>query len=372
MVAEPDIANAMCLACSSSIQPKKYAVHVTKCCNQVICDSCIRSNPRLATYDPCLACLNGIGASRGNSLFSGIRIQSRNSPSIISNDEDMFVLGYDSDDEETEEQEKHPLEESSRLSPSEPPTYEETVNPCIKEGAQPSIQYSDPDVPPPISGSGSGPSVVSTSTHARYYINSRDTIHGIALRFGVDVRFYQCLLSQTLRFRPKARELCQRNNLPFGTLNTTPHLLHTRTFLELPQSSKPVPLHYVLSEKDQANREARRAKEQAEKRLQMVTKEIDWRVAKAYVALAETPDIAGQSAEKGKKGYHVVPPTASSVPGSSGSDLAIRAVDMYLDDEKWEQDEVNAGHSSSSCQLSRSVEAKGAIDLQTKVWPRKI
>ncbi|XP_006459323.1 hypothetical protein AGABI2DRAFT_184046 [Agaricus bisporus var. bisporus H97] len=338
MVAESDIANAMCLACSSSIQSKKYAVHVTKCCNQVICDSCIRSNPRLATYDPCLACLNGIGASRGNSLFSGIRIQSRNSPSIISNDEDMFVLGYDSDDDETEEQEKHPLEESSGLSPSEPPTYEETVNPCIKEGAQPSIQYSDPDVPPPISGSGSGNSVVSTSTHARYYINSRDTIHGIALRFGVD-----------------ARELCQRNNLPFGTLNTTPHLLHTRTFLELPQSSKPVPLQYVLSEKDQANREARRAKEQAEKRLQMVTKEIDWRVAKAYVALAETPDITGQSAEKGKKGYHVVPPTASSVPGSSGSDLAIRAVDMYLDDEKWEQDEVNAGNSSQIWKIASKM-----------------
>jgi hypothetical protein len=149
----------------------------------------MQSNPRLATYDPCLACLNGIGASRGSTLFNHITIQSKKPPFIINNDESMFVLGCDSDDEETEKQEKLPIEEPSRLSPSEPPTYEETVNPRIREDVQPSIIT---DGTPPVSGS--GPSVLSVSVLDRYYINPRDTIHGIALRFGVDVRFYSMFI----------------------------------------------------------------------------------------------------------------------------------------------------------------------------------
>jgi hypothetical protein len=182
----------------------------------------------------------------------------------------------------------------------------------------------------------------------------------------------RCSLSQTLSLCLKAREICRRNSLPFSTLNTTPHLLHTRTFLELPPSSKPIPLQYVLSEEDQANREARRVKERAEKRLQMVTKEVDWHVAKAYVALAERPDNVGLSAEKRKEGSPVGPPTAPPVSSVSGGDLTLRAVDMYLDDEEWERNEINAGRSSSPHRLPRSAKAKSAMDLQTKLWPWKI
>jgi hypothetical protein len=88
----------------------------------------------------------------------------------------------------------------------------------------------------------------------------------------------------------------------------------------------------------------------------MVTKEVDWHVAKAYVALAESPDN-GLSVEKRKE---------STLSGSFGGDLAIRAVDMYLDDEEWERNEINAGHSSSPRRLPRPAKAKGAMDLQTK------
>ncbi|KAF9453427.1 hypothetical protein P691DRAFT_622982, partial [Macrolepiota fuliginosa MF-IS2] len=56
-----DLNNALCLACSSSILVNNGApVHITNCCIQAICYSCIQANPRLATYDPCLACLSGV------------------------------------------------------------------------------------------------------------------------------------------------------------------------------------------------------------------------------------------------------------------------------------------------------------------------
>ncbi|KAF9453426.1 hypothetical protein P691DRAFT_620873, partial [Macrolepiota fuliginosa MF-IS2] len=158
----------------------------------------------------------------------------------------------------------------------------------------------------------------------KYYIEPRDSVHGIALRFGVN-----------------ARELCRQNNLPFSTLSTTPHLLHTRAFLELPPSSKPIPLQYVLSEEDQAERDAQRARERAEKKLQMVTKEVDWQVAKAYIALAENVGIGDEVIRKRKEASEMKAPRP--ITGSSNDNLESRAVDMYLDDEEWEQNELDAG-----------------------------
>ncbi|KAG1887272.1 hypothetical protein F4604DRAFT_1571506, partial [Suillus subluteus] len=103
----------------------------------------------------------------------------------------------------------------------------------------------------------------------RYYINHGDTLQGIALRYGAN-----------------GRELCRLNNLPPSTLSTTPHLLHTRTFIVLPSSAKSL----SITRDADTDAGARRVREKAEKRLQMLTKEVDWRVTKAYVALADDPD----------------------------------------------------------------------------------
>ncbi|KAF9025496.1 hypothetical protein BDZ89DRAFT_902920, partial [Hymenopellis radicata] len=102
---------------------------------------------------------------------------------------------------------------------------------------------------------------------SQYYLKRTDTLQGLALRFGVD-----------------GRELCKLNNLPFSTLSITPHLLHTRDCILLPLSAKTAStdLNHPTPD-EQRRREARRA----EKRLQVVTKEADWRVARAYVALAD-------------------------------------------------------------------------------------
>ena len=78
-------------------------------------------------------------------------------------------------------------------------------------------------------------------------------------------------------------------------------------------------------------REARRARERAEKRFQTVTKETDWRIAKAYVALAETVDSESLSKEDVSKKAQLT----STVEG--------RAMDQYLDDEEWEARERHEG-----------------------------
>ena len=63
----------------------------------------------------------------------------------------------------------------------------------------------------------------------------------------------------------------------------------------------------------------------------MVTKETDWRVAKAYVALAEDVDPLSLAKEGSSK---KVQPD-SSVEG--------RAMEQYLDDEEWETQQRREG-----------------------------
>ncbi|KAF8340592.1 uncharacterized protein EI90DRAFT_2887234, partial [Cantharellus anzutake] len=146
----------------------------------------------------------------------------------------------------------------------------------------------------------------------RYYIQPGDTLSGISLRFGFD-----------------GRKLARLNKLPPSTLNTTPHLLHTRQFLNLP-SNISLPATPPLP----PGEEERRARERTEKRFAFVTKEIDYRIAKAYVALAEQDDHS-KSEVMAKEG--------GKSAGNVGSSLESRAVDAYLDDTEWEEEERRDG-----------------------------
>ena len=132
-------------------------------------------------------------------------------------------------------------------------------------------------------------------------------------------------------------ELCRLNGLPTTTLSTTPHLLHTRTTILLSPTSKPPPEDPVLGE-------ARRI-ERAERRLQTVTKEIDWRVAKAYVAIAQDSDPSEGSEKKSGKyeGGLRKTPILESEGSSQGSALENEAIDRYLDDGEWEEQERKEG-----------------------------
>lgn len=132
-------------------------------------------------------------------------------------------------------------------------------------------------------------------------------------------------------------ELCRLNDLPTTTLSTTPHLLHTRTTILLSPTSKPPP-------EDPALGEARRI-ERAEKRLQTVTKEIDWRVAKAYVAIAQSSDPSEMPEKKPGKheGGLRKTPVLASESSSQRDAVEHEAIDRYLDDTEWEEQERKEG-----------------------------
>ncbi|KAJ7127100.1 hypothetical protein C8R44DRAFT_874180 [Mycena epipterygia] len=274
----------LCLACSSSLPPKSvHPIFSTPCCGRPICPACITANPRLARYDPCLACLGGVAVVGPRRTDKQVAEPATRNVDGAVRDEDTFVLGDDEDDDEPQ---------SSAAEDS-----------------------ADPAEPPPTESAPSPPS--------KYYIKRGDTLQGISLRFGLD-----------------GRALCRLNNLPPSTLTTTPHLLHTRGFLTLPPAA-----HAKLQANDarpssaeERAREVRRARERAEKRLQTLTKEVDWRVAKAYIALAEDPDEAESFVLKQKE-------LGAPVGAAGPSRLEAVAVDRYLDDLDWEAEQLREGRS---------------------------
>ncbi|KZP31721.1 hypothetical protein FIBSPDRAFT_944792 [Athelia psychrophila] len=318
-----DRTTTLCLACSSSLPPLKagaeHSLFVTNCCRRPICPSCIASNPRLARYDPCLACLGGVGAIfAGSSKGKGPLLGPSKHVNVDGavRDEDTFVLGDDEDDEESGD-------EAEEQGP--PPAYASS----LPEGDP--VSATDPAPAPSIHGS-DGASLkstgISTSDPYKYYIRPNDNLQGIALRFSV-----------------AGRELCRLNNLPPSALSTTPHILHTRAFITLPPSARfPGDAQNVSSaaQAKERERERRLARERAEKRVQTLTKEVDWRVAKAYVALADAHDTDADSLMEGNKEGEEVGEKKRS-PGKGKSALESRAVDRYMDDEEWEERERREG-----------------------------
>ena len=147
----------------------------------------------------------------------------------------------------------------------------------------------------------------------------------------------------------KGRTLCRINALPTSTLNTTPHLLHTRTTLKLPSTVKvktdqfsphsTVQLSNESDDPEVLKRGEKRALERATKRFQIVTKEVDWQIAQAYVALSEpTESTSG-----------VLP----LLDAPSTSAVAEHAVQSYLDDVEWESRQLSNGR--RSVPLSRRI-----------------
>lgn len=243
-------------------------------------------------------------------------------------DEDTFVLGDDEDeesgDEGAQEQGPPPPYTSDSLQGDLLPTAD--PEPPIQEieGDQASLKSTG----------------ISSSNPYKYYIRPNDNLQGIALRFGVLVCFQlnsYNFCNDLLRLLLQGRELCRLNNLPPSALSTTPHILHTRAFITLPPSARLPGDAQIASSTALAKdreREQRLARERAEKRLQTLTKEVDWRVAKAYVALADAHDTDVDSVIEGKKEGN----------GKKRSKaLEGRAVDQYMDDEEWEEREHREG-----------------------------
>ncbi|KAG8824308.1 hypothetical protein FRC19_002078 [Serendipita sp. 401] len=156
---------------------------------------------------------------------------------------------------------------------------------------------------------------VDSKVPSKYWLRKGDTLHGIALRFKLN-----------------SREICKLNNLPPSTLSTTPHLLHTRSFIIL----RPATQEIEAPSPEAEERARRRKNERAAKQFQFVTKELDWRIAKTYVDLAEDQELGDDYEMKRKEAGLPIgrPDRETSAAG---------AVQRYLDDEEWEQEQLKSG-----------------------------
>ena len=132
----------------------------------------------------------------------------------------------------------------------------------------------------------------------------------------------------------QGRTLCKLNDLPPSTLRTTPHLLHTRTFLVLPHPHS----QHATNDIPRPEKEAQRERERAQVAFQRVTKETDDGIAQAYVALAEDsysgPDVLPLKAEGEKVSRRV---------DWAKHTVEEWAVDRYWDDDEWERRERAEG-----------------------------
>lgn len=110
-------------------------------------------------------------------------------------------------------------------------------------------------------------------------------------------------------------------------------------------------------------REVRRTRERAEKRLQTLTKEVDWRVAKAYIALADDPQEMELFEAKRKEGFSSTGLAKDSTgSGPAASRLELLAVDRYLDDEEWETQERMEGRSIKIAPFPCSTDGKERVN----------
>ncbi|KAF8624520.1 hypothetical protein AX15_005832 [Amanita polypyramis BW_CC] len=214
LLAMTDESTMLCLTCSSSIPPsiiRRYKqglsdgldpprnedIFFTNCCKKPICPSCIAVNARLKQYDPCLHCLGGVSA-----------IVSSNLGAPISSDQDIFVLADDDDDDDDDGD-----DDGECLRPGqELPSHEATT--------QMMEQIVKPRSPAEQSGHCTEQELRGDAPF-KYYLTLKDTLQGIVLRYGAS-----------------GYEICRLNKLPPSTLTTTPHLLHTRTYILLPPASK--------------------------------------------------------------------------------------------------------------------------------------
>lgn len=192
----------LCLACSSSLPPRLWKrttehqqgaqsgqtssngssdselLFLTQCCGRPICPSCLTSNPRLARYNPCLACLGGVGAV-GTKKLQGQHHPTASNVDGAVRDEDVFVVGDEDEDEDGASSETDDGEAAKASGVATP----------LSEGAgppEPDVQvrpYAEPDKP----AEPTEPTDSNQGSPGRYYIRPDDTLLGISLRLGIEV-----------------------------------------------------------------------------------------------------------------------------------------------------------------------------------------
>jgi len=173
----------LCLACASTLPEKGLDSNfLTPCCRRPICERCVDKNPRLKEYDPCLACLTGVEVAKSRKESSRFDKKAYKTPETRDREreESQFVLG-DDDEEDTPDHASFPSREIVKEA--------EIVTEAWAGAAD--------DLEAEREWSGL-PSPTKTSSRrepapVKYWLKSKDTLQGIAMRYGVSVS-RQCQL----------------------------------------------------------------------------------------------------------------------------------------------------------------------------------
>ena len=207
-----DRRTTLCLACSSSLPPNvdDSELFMTKCCDRPICPRCLESNPRLARYNPCLACLAGVGVIQAS---SSSRNKSGGKPPVggagaqpvkVENldggvkDQDLFVLGDDDEFSDSDDGMSVHGEGDGRCPRSAappPPDVIQTKSPLLKTPPPPSVT-TDAEEAPVTNITPTPPTPIEDKQPPKseapvvYRLRRGDTLMGIALRFRLDVCFF--------------------------------------------------------------------------------------------------------------------------------------------------------------------------------------
>lgn len=199
-----DRRTALCLACSSSLPPNvdDSELFVTKCCGRPICPKCLETNPRLARYEPCLACLAGVGVIRASSSAGNrpgarsVRVENLDGGL---RDHDLFVLADGDEDEDDEDEDSSADGEEGgqvhRSAAPPPPDVIPTVSPLPKTPPPPppvtdNADEAATDITPAPPTLNEDRQSAERDAPAVYRLRRGDTLMGIALRFRLDVRFF--------------------------------------------------------------------------------------------------------------------------------------------------------------------------------------
>lgn len=202
----------LCLACSSSLPPRLWErtlesakdgsaaspscsrrssseLFLTQCCGRPICPSCVTSNPRLVRYNPCLACLGGLGAV-GSEKVLHRKYQLPSNVDGAVRDEDVFVIGDEDEDEASEVHDREAAKPAGDIPPSSEVAQPPKSDISLEHRADSTLYDKAPD-----SKQGSP---------GKYDIRPDDTLLGISLRLGIDVSTVFLFHFEVFRLRIRA------------------------------------------------------------------------------------------------------------------------------------------------------------------------
>lgn len=284
---------ATCLTCSKSVSASllpKCVIH--SCCSRPVCPQCLEARPRLATF--CPFCEGVDHAFRkgprsdvtraGQMLWDTERMldEAEELPALseerrrppptyeesaygTTSAPSDFVLGSDEEEGEEEGQRCQQSAGPSLLSSasSKAPPSQSLVDrsllatvtapaPSPPAGGPSSTlrELSSARTRPSASNeeiAGLRASTVSKTSPSRTEADADEEADGRTRQYWL--RPNDSLQGLSLRFRVPAALLCKINALPLSTIHSTPHLVHTRPFLLIPEPA----IAAALSQRDNAN-----------------------------------------------------------------------------------------------------------------------